>query len=870
MKKWLKAILSCLLCIMTMFGTLTGCVEKDDGMCTVTFDLCTDLQTNPVLPKEVAKGETVYRPAVAVSGDNPNKSEVEGWYLDKEYTQPWSFSTDVVETDITLYAKWINNYTVYYYLGDETEKEMFKTTLREGSMIIPDQTLSDGYRSDGFFADPEHTQPFVPHAIEQDTKIYIQRSNEFYFSGKMIAERFKPQASPSGAGSTAGSITLGGEGDEQYADVNFGYSTAADPHILLQNVTVDISHSKKIRVTMKNLGEAKSLKFYFVACYNKWNDMENKEFVGEEYFTEACAYTYTYTDDQKKMKESDPWMVIDIDITNGLLNREGSNGISSWGVATTLLKLRIDSGYVSKSEDDLSNRLLIKSIEGLADPSYPGLSDSAAVKSVLVDDNATEVQAAASAQKDIVGWVFPKDNAAATPVVEEGKVGFTTYQKKNGLLLYAPFRTNGAKLELAAGAEEISLVDNTTLVIRLRNFGYATTLKATWVNRYSPTDIGREGTETFTIFARSEEVVEYEFNMSRSKNWAEFLHTLTLEYTSVGVDNAILIESIEFKPYKAADIAGFNFDDRNMFGLTTVENVMEVSYNASDYATRFKVLDDTQAVVNKNLSGYRYFTNAGYQLFTLSYKQKKEGVSKVNVYLTVDGQEQLFAFEVGASNKLTTVDLPITKGGNISNFRMTFEGNGDIYIASLRFKANNPIAWDFGASAGFEKIKSANKDWSKTGSYDNGLSALALAPCGGSEPTKYYYGAAKMWGKSETGNVPLADKTKVVIVYYNPGTVSALAISIGWTEMVDYEEEGVMKPWDEKIVQPGGTGGSYHVNLETNMKAGEWAYAEIDLSMFKGLTAEERVNKAIGSLFVCHWKGKEEKDTVYIRLLSII
>ena len=97
MKKWFKTIFSGLLCGLMAFGAACGSnAPVDDGYRTVTFELCTELETNPVLPKEVLKGETVSKPIVAVKGENPENAEVEGWYRDQEYTTPWSFFTDTV------------------------------------------------------------------------------------------------------------------------------------------------------------------------------------------------------------------------------------------------------------------------------------------------------------------------------------------------------------------------------------------------------------------------------------------------------------------------------------------------------------------------------------------------------------------------------------------------------------------------------------------------------------------------------------------------------------------------------------------------------------------------------------------------------
>ena len=131
---------------------------------------------------------------------------------------------------------------------------MYKEQYREGDFIIPNYALSDGFRSEGLFADPEYTTPFdFTKPIEGNTNIYIHRSDEFYFSPTMIANRFTCEAAASGAGSTAGFMEVVGEGEDQYVKVNYGYSTAADPFIWLKNVTVDISHSQKIKIVMNEL-----------------------------------------------------------------------------------------------------------------------------------------------------------------------------------------------------------------------------------------------------------------------------------------------------------------------------------------------------------------------------------------------------------------------------------------------------------------------------------------------------------------------------------------------------------------------------------------------------------------------------------------
>ena len=119
------------------------------------------------------------------------------------------------------------------------------------------------------------------------------------------------------------------------------------------------------------------------------------------------------------------------------------------------------------------------------------------------------------------------------------------------------------------------------------------------------------------------------------------------------------------------------------------------------------------------------------------------------------------------------------------------------------------------------------------------------------------------WNKGGEGNAPLAGKTKVVVVYYNPGSVSALAVTLGLTDMSNPE-------WKTAITEGGsvGSGGSYHAALQTFMAEGEWAVAEIELSCFKNLSDPSL--KALTMISFNHLNGYQESDSIYIRLITIV
>ncbi len=859
MKKWQKCLRSIAACTMALvaFGAcgLVGgnssigsesSVESsvEETTCTVKFDLCTDLKTNNIMDQEVEIGETVNKPIVAVIGENPNNEEVEGWYTDAEYTTKWNFLIDVVETDMTLYAKWISQYSVKYYLGDNLETPMYEEQYREGELLNDMSVLSDGYKSDGFYLDPAYTEKVeFGTPVTEPMNIYIHRSDSFYFSADMIERRFTPEAAPSGAGSTAGSLELVGEGEDAYVKANFGYSTAGDPHLLLKNVTVDISASQKIRITFKNMGNASSLKFYFVA----WYDDVTKEFVDMPNFTEKAACTYRYLDDEKNMTEDSEWLVKELDLAAATVH----NGISLWGNASTLVQLRIDSGYVSENENDLSNELWIKSIEGIADPTHVNTEDSVEVQDLLKDDEAAAIQAVADSQQDVVGWVFPKDNAQASGMVE-------TYDKTEGLVMYSPFRQVGTTLVLTPSENErIDLDEMTTLKIRLRNYGYGTTLKIRYRNK-----LGRSAERLLSINARSE-TTEYTLNMFGADNWNGVLENLSFLYDSVGVDNAILFESVEFSEFEVIQIPGFNFNDKNLFNVENSEQ-LEVSYDFTNKGTKFNVLEDGASFER---AYYSRFTTVGYEGMTLNYAMANEGVTKVIVELTLAcGLEEpvvsSYAYDVVAGESVQSVYLPFAANGLVLNIKVSFEGTGEITLSNLKFKLP-ATALDY-SDTGFVSNVAERFKWAITSSYDVGLTATKYSQ---SAPMQYMnaYMGAMLQGNVGEGNFSLEGKTKIVIIYQNRGTAPWVSVGFGLTDVTEDDS------WKEAISQPGDptSGGMHDVQIETMMGEDEWLSAEIDLTQFRNLTAENLAEKAMTCIH-CIFTDPSYVGSIYVRAIVVL
>ena len=83
-------------------GRLT--VAQEETSCTVIFDV-RGRGTAPAPQIGIKVGGTVARPA----DPKADGYRFDGWYRDAACTKAWNFETDTVQTDITLYAKWLEN-----------------------------------------------------------------------------------------------------------------------------------------------------------------------------------------------------------------------------------------------------------------------------------------------------------------------------------------------------------------------------------------------------------------------------------------------------------------------------------------------------------------------------------------------------------------------------------------------------------------------------------------------------------------------------------------------------------------------------------------------------------------------------------------
>ena len=108
---------------------------------TVTFTTAHGTAPNP---------QTVQRGGNATEPKLPDEEDYafKGWYTDRECTTPFDFAQTPINNDITLYAKWVNRYTVFYKDGGHGQSTMpADEKVEEGKLASrPADPTEDGWK----------------------------------------------------------------------------------------------------------------------------------------------------------------------------------------------------------------------------------------------------------------------------------------------------------------------------------------------------------------------------------------------------------------------------------------------------------------------------------------------------------------------------------------------------------------------------------------------------------------------------------------------------------------------------------------------------------------------------------------------------
>ena len=826
---------------------------------TIHFDINLDgYETNSVKDKTVTIGKRVPIAKAYITGENPNNLQLYGWYADAECTHPWDFKKDKVQGDMTLYAKWVEQYTVNYYVNDTILKSEFAF---KGDTLEEDASLVAGFKYLGTYLDAEYATPFdYSNPISGDTDLYLKRSAGIYMSdhaeeGELLSGSLTDYL-VAYVGSTswdAKGNVIEQEGwveprtvstqyekgtvEENCTYVNFGYQpTYGDGYVELC-LALDITQSQIIRFWFKNLGNADTVNLYFTALLDAENNVYSE--TGSVYTQDFCYPNYTGSgvggamaldDSQIRMSEDSEWTYVDFN-----LYEVYKNGYSIWGTSSYLGMIRFQANYKNVNEDDWSNEFLIKAIEGI--PHEIVVDDSEGVKNVISNAIATpeeELKAVAEAQEASPnGLVFPKDYASLRTVDSGAKV----YNSVDGLIFHAENEIVGRKrgntpygftLEVPED-KAIDLAELTTLDITLRNFGYAENLVVRVYN-----DIGIPVTADLKIAKRMAGSKTYTANLYGEYGMEGTLSKIEIRYESLGVDNVIVIERIEMTSFVPYDTVGINFNDKYSFGLSSTDSIA-VSFDSNRSGTLFNVSESGASVTS---SDRMYDASSdGYGVATLQYYLHPDSqITAVKVqYKINDTFTSAYTYALDTEHKGITNSLTLpfnmNERGVVKAIRLTFEGTGRVLIKSI----------DYGIGEHglpfYQSYEDVYKGWdwelSNTYQYDSLLKASILVK----DPTQalmnvsLYIGLSTLMSEHlsiphTTKSVLVTDTTKIKIVYQNRTEVDKLDVFAGFarTDIGNPDTDG--KPFLE----------TYNNEIDCLMEEYEWSTLVIEVpTMYVGL-----------------------------------
>lgn len=279
--------------------------------------------------------------------DTLNKIRIESTYASKDTKDTTNvfLIKEISSKNVPSYDT--RNPMVSFYDGEQL---IYSTRVNKNFLLTKETAtnMCAGYKVKEFYSDINKSQIYnFNNAVDSNVNLYIDYDDTFYFDGKAISSRFDMMASnDSGTKDfvpTKGTIQY----NEQYdaADVNFGLSTIADPYLYVSECYVPINGKTQIDVTLKNLGNCKQIALYWAGETIQGNVIDDFT-AGYEYWSNANL--------QNNMKITDDYVTYTFDLASNL----------KWTSMKAITKFRLQAAYVSTSKDDMSSRMIIKSISG--------------------------------------------------------------------------------------------------------------------------------------------------------------------------------------------------------------------------------------------------------------------------------------------------------------------------------------------------------------------------------------------------------------------------------------------------------------------------------------------------------------------------
>ncbi len=135
---------------------------------TVTFETNSDVVIEPVT---VIDGESFSLPQNSEINGN---ARFRGWYTDPEFSDGSRYQGGPVTSDITLYVKWAEIYTVRFVTNSDIVVED-KTVIDGEYLGLPNIPRKNGnYRFYGWYKDSEFTEPYQNAPVTADMTLYAK------------------------------------------------------------------------------------------------------------------------------------------------------------------------------------------------------------------------------------------------------------------------------------------------------------------------------------------------------------------------------------------------------------------------------------------------------------------------------------------------------------------------------------------------------------------------------------------------------------------------------------------------------------------------------------------------------------------------
>jgi len=172
--------------IDTITGNITLFAKWDTNYYTVDFETNGG---NPVSQQNIAHGSK----AITPTDINNTGYTFDGWYKEETLLNKWDFSIDTVNKNITLFAKWLENFTVTFETNGGSPKPNQQNLTYGNKVLLPSTLTKTGYGFGGWYKEAEFVNlwDFDNDVISGATILYAKWNPPFLVPGTSFNEKMR-------------------------------------------------------------------------------------------------------------------------------------------------------------------------------------------------------------------------------------------------------------------------------------------------------------------------------------------------------------------------------------------------------------------------------------------------------------------------------------------------------------------------------------------------------------------------------------------------------------------------------------------------------------------------------------------------------